>query len=368
MNSSLTAAIKMGVNMETVPWVISGRKIKVGLLGCGRIATHHLDAITKYPDQFELVAVCDSHPAAAEGVAKTYQVKQIYTSLEEMLANASIDLVVLCTPSGLHPKQVMQVAKAGKHVVTEKPMATHFEDGLQMVKACDDANVRLFVVKQNRFNPPIQALKQAIDAGRFGKIYLVSMNVFWMRSQSYYDQNPWRGTFEFDGGAFMNQASHYVDLMQWLLGSVQSVHATMGTLGRKIEAEDTGVLNLRFRQGAIGSMNVTMLTYPDNYEGGITVLGEKGTVRIGGVALNQIEHWTFDKACPEDNDIQAISYKTDSVYGFGHVPYYEALIAALSGEPSQAADGRSGLAVLELLIAAYRSARDDKTVHLPLNL
>ena len=352
---------------KKAPFVIQDRKIKVALVGCGRISKNHIDAITKHKDNIELVAVCDQNEKAAAAVADAHQAT-VYTSLETMLASAEIDLVILCTPSGLHPRQTIQVAKAGKHVLTEKPMATRWKDGLAMLEACDKANVRLFVVKQNRLNPPIQALKHAIEANRFGDIYLANVNVFWMRSQDYYNQAGWRGSFEWDGGAFMNQASHYIDLMQWLLGPVASVHAMMGTLGRKIEAEDTGVLNIRWRHGAMGSVNVTTLTYPKDYEGSITILGEKGTVRIGGVALNQIEAWTFQDALPEDKAIQSESYETESVYGFGHEPYYTQVIDCLRGKPTDVTDGRSGLAALELIVAAYRSARDDKTIHLPLEL
>lgn len=353
--------------MKKSPWTILDRKINVALVGCGRIAKNHLQALVEHKDRLSLTAVCDRDEAAAHAVAKDHNA-EVYTSLEVMLAEAEIDLVILCTPSGLHPSQTIQVAESGRHVLTEKPMATRWQDGLDMVKACDKAEARLFVVKQNRLNPPIQALKRAITEGRFGRIYMANVNVFWTRPQEYYDQGGWRGSWEWDGGAFMNQASHYVDLIQWLLGPVDSVQAMMSTLGRKIEAEDSGVLNIRWRQGTMGSVNVTMLTYPKNYEGSITLLGEKGTVRIGGVAVNEVQHWEFEDVQPEDADIQAENYATTSVYGFGHVPYYGNVIDCLQGKPADITDGRSGLACLELLIAAYRSARDDKTVHLPLEL
>jgi UDP-N-acetyl-2-amino-2-deoxyglucuronate dehydrogenase len=353
--------------MKRAPWTILDRKINVALVGCGRISKNHLQAIVEHQDRLNLTAVCDRDETAAQAVAKDHNA-QVYTNLDVMLEEADIDLVILCTPSGLHPRQAIQVAESGRHVLTEKPMATRWQDGLDMVKACDKAEVRLFVVKQNRLNPPIQALKRAITEGRFGRIYMANVNVFWTRPQDYYDQGGWRGSWEWDGGAFMNQASHYVDLIQWLLGPVDSVQAMMSTLGRKIEAEDSGVLNIRWRQGTMGSVNVTMLTYPKNYEGSITLLGEKGTVRIGGVAVNEVQHWEFEDVQPEDEGIKAENYATTSVYGFGHVPYYGNVIDCLQGKPADIIDGRSGLACLELLIAAYRSARDDKTVHLPLEL
>ena len=274
--------------------------------------------------------------------------------------------MVLATPSGLHPMQAIQAAEAGRHVVTEKPMATRWPDGLKMVEACDRAGVGLFVVKQNRLNPTLQLLKRAVEKRRFGRIYLVNVNVLWTRPQAYYDESPWRGTWEFDGGAFMNQASHYVDLLDWLVGPVESVQAYTGTLARNIQVEDTGVASLRWRSGAMGSVNVTMLTYPKNLEGSITILGEKGTVRVGGVAVNTIEQWEFADSDPDDAKAKDASYQTSSVYGHGHGLYYDNVIRALRGEEPPQTDGREGLRSLEILIAIYLSARDGKRVGLPL--
>jgi len=226
--------------------------------------------------------------------------------------------------------------------------------------------VRLFVVKQNRRNRTLQLLKQAVDKARFGRIYMVNVNVFWTRPQSYYDSAAWRGTWEFDGGAFMNQASHYIDLLDWIVGPVESVMAYTGTLARCIEVEDTGVAALKWRNGAMGTVNVTMLTYPKNLEGSITILGERGSVRIGGVAVNQIQLWNFDAPDAMDVGIDDASYQTTSVYGFGHPLYYENVINTLRGQAQPETDGREGLKSLELLIAMYLSARDGKRVNLPL--
>lgn len=251
--------------------------------------------------------------------------------------------------------------------MTEKPMATRWHDGLRMVKACDDAGVRLFVVKQNRRNATLQLLKKAVEQKRFGRIYMVNINVFWTRPQEYYDSAKWRGTWEFDGGAFMNQASHYVDLLDWLIGPIESIQAYTSTLARDIEVEDTGVLSVRWRSGALGSMNVTMLTYPKNLEGSITILGENGTVRVGGVAVNEIQHWEFAEKQPEDAQIAAANYATTSVYGFGHPLYYDNVIKVMRGEAEPETDGREGLKSLEVLIAAYLAARDGKRIALPLD-
>jgi UDP-N-acetyl-2-amino-2-deoxyglucuronate dehydrogenase len=245
-------------------------------------------------------------------------------------------------------------------------MATRWKDGLDMVRACDQVGVKLFVVKQNRRNATLQLLKQALDQGRFGKIYSVALNVFWTRPQEYYDSAKWRGTWEFDGGAFMNQASHYIDLLDWIIGPVESVAAYTGTLARQIEVEDTGVAAIRWRNGAMGTLNVTMLTYPKNMEGSITVLGEKGSVRIGGVAVNEIQIWNFSEPHEDDHKIASASYETESIYGFGHSLYYDNVIRSLFGEEEAETDGREGLKSLELLIALYLSSRDGKRVSLPL--
>lgn len=344
---------------------IVGRKIRIAIVGCGRISKNHFGSIDRHRDELELVAVCDIDPVVLADHSKRYNVPA-YRDLEEMLHRQSLDLVVLCTPSGIHASQTVAVASHKVHVITEKPMATRWNDGVRMVKACDERGVRLFVVKQNRRNTTLQLLKRAVAEGRFGKIHLVHLNVFWTRPQSYYDQgNGWRGTWEFDGGAFMNQASHYVDLLDWLIGPVEKVQAMMSTT-REIEVEDTGVLNVKWRNGALGSMSVTMLTYPENLEGSITILGEKGTVRISGLAVNDIQLWRFDEPREYDDQVQSANYQTTSVYGFGHPLYYKNVIDVLRGNAEPETDGREGLKSLELLIAAYLSARDGKTVSLPL--
>ncbi|KOR31366.1 oxidoreductase, partial [Achromatium sp. WMS2] len=315
-------------------------------------------------ENVELVAVCDNDLNVVEQHSKKYQVPG-YWLMEDMLSQHQLDLVVLCTPSGLHSNQAMLAAGSGVNVMTEKPMATRWKDGQNMVKACDKARVRLFVVKQNRRNSTLQLLKRAIDEKRFGKIHLVHINVFWTRPQSYYDQARWRGTWEFDGGALMNQASHYVDLLDWLIGPVDKVQAMTSTT-LDIQVEDTAVMNIHWRNGALGSMSVTMLTYPQNFEGSITIIGDKGTVRIGGVAVNDIQYWKFSDHRDYDNQVSDANYSTTSVYGFGHPLYYKNVIEVMQGTAMPETDGREGLNSLELIIAAYLSARDGTTVSLPL--
>lgn len=347
---------------------ILDRPIRFALVGCGRISRNHREAIAAHGERAQLVAVCDSAPEAlAQAVAATGVPG--FASLDTLLAQADADVVVLATPSGLHPQQAIAVARSGRHVLSEKPMATKLDEGMAMVRACRDAGVKLFVVKQNRLNATVQLVKRAIDEGRFGRIYMSTVNVFWTRPQSYYDAAPWRGRWDLDGGAFMNQASHYVDLLDWLVGPVDNVHAYTATLARDIEAEDTGVMSLRLRHGGLASINVTMLTYPQNLEGSITILGEKGVVKIGGTAVNKIEHWQFAQPHPDDAAVADASYalgEGGSVYGFGHPLYYDNVIRTLRGEANAAVDGYEGLRSLEILIAAYRSARDGQRVGLPL--
>ncbi len=345
---------------------ITDRKIRFALAGCGRIAANHFGSLEKHAERAELVDVCDIDPVALAAAVERTGARG-HRSLTEMLAATNADIIILTTPSGLHPRQSIECSEAGFHVLTEKPMATRWEDGLEMVRAADKAGKRMFVVKQNRRNATLQLLKQAMTEKRFGRIYMVNVNVFWTRPQEYYDAAGWRGTWEFDGGAFMNQASHYVDLLDWLIGPVESVQAYTATLERNIEVEDTGVVSVKWRSGALGSMNVTMLTYPKNMEGSITILGEKGSVRVGGVAVNEIQHWEFAEPHPMDDTIGSASYATTSVYGFGHPMYYDNVIKVMRGEADPETDGREGLKSLELLIAMYLSARDGRRVSLPLD-
>ena len=354
------------MSSKEINYPIKGRKIRIGLVGCGRISNKHFDALKKHESDFELAFVCDmdeeklAAAEAAHGVAG-------YSDLDEALKSTSVDMVTLCTPSGLHPQQAKIAAGHGVHVISEKPMAVKLNQAREMIQACEDAGVKLFIVKQNRFNATIQKVKEAIDQARFGRIFFVQVNVFWTRPQDYYDAAKWRGTWEFDGGALMNQASHYIDLLTWLIGPVDSVASHTATLDRKIEAEDTAAVSLKWRQGALGSVNVTMLTYPQNLEGSLTILGEKGTVKIGGVAVNKIETWDFAEKLPSDEGIgQQTSYQTESVYGFGHPAYYKNVIDCMRGEIPAMTSGREGAKSLELIEAIYLSAKNGQVTSLPL--
>ena len=342
---------------------VKGR-VRLALVGCGRISRNHFDAIAKVPE-LELVAVADIDVTRAEREGAAHGVPA-FASLEAMLDAVPSDLVSICTPSGLHPPHGILAAERGRHVLTEKPMAISLAGADELVQACDAAGVHLFVVKQNRLNPAIQLLKRAVDKERFGRIYMANTTVRWARPQEYYDQESWRGTWEFDGGALMNQASHYVDLMQWLVGPVESVMAKTATQARRIEAEDSGVAVLKFRSGALGVIEVNVLTYPRNIEGSITILGETGSVKVGGTAVNRVEHWQFESYDDDDKLVDAAATTPPSVYGYGHEGYYRNLLPVLRGTARADTDGRAGRKSLELILGIYESAKTGRDVPIPL--
>jgi len=341
------------------------KKVRIGLIGCGRISKNHFDAVSQIPEA-EFVEAADIIPENLQHISEQYGVKSLYANYMEMLEKEKLDLVSICSPSGMHPNMGIDVAEHKIHVLTEKPMATNIESADKLIQACDANGVRLFVVKQNRLNSTMQLLKRAVDKNRFGRIYMAQSNVFWQRPQAYYDAEKWRGTWEFDGGAFMNQASHYVDAIYWLLGNVDSVMAYTATMARRIEAEDTGCAILHFRNGIVATLNVTMLTYPKNFEGSITIIGEKGTVKVGGVAVNKIEKWEFEEYDDDDRMALDANYQPPNVYGFGHNPYYRNVVDVLLEKGVPATDGRDGRKSVEIIQAIYRSAKTGKRISLPL--
>lgn len=337
-------------------------RLRVALVGCGRISKNHFDAIARI-GALELVGVADVVPERARAAGALNAVPW-FTSLGEMLRSVECDIITVATPSGLHPEHGIEAARAGKHVVSEKPMAISLAGADALITACREAGVRLFVVKQNRLNPSIQLLRRAVEKGRFGRIHSANCTVRWSRPQEYYDQAPWRGTWAIDGGAFMNQASHYVDLVQWLAGPVESVVAITATQERRIEAEDSGAAVLRFTNGGIGVLDITMLTYPRNLEGSITILGDRGSVKIGGTAVNKVETWLFAEYDDDDKLVEAASTSPPNVYGFGHEGYYRNVVSVLRGEAEPGTDGAEGRKSLEIILAVYESARTGRAVRL----
>ncbi len=328
--------------------------IRFGLLGCGRIAKRHSDLLGgNHIDGARLTAVCDPIRSRADAIASKYGVAA-HDDIGDFLARKDIDAVAVLTPSGMHPQHVIACARAGKHVVVEKPMALRLGDADDMMRACDLAGVKLFVVKQNRFNVPVVKAREALEAGRFGRLILGTVRVRWCRDQAYYDQDDWRGTWAYDGGVLSNQASHHVDMLEWFFGDVVSVHARAITALARIEAEDTAVATLKFRNGALGIIEATTAARPRDVEGSLSVLGEKGMVEIAGFAVNEIRHWNFVDELPSDKEVrEKFSVNPPNVYGFGHQAYYQHVIDCLVHQHAALVDGLEGRKSLELISALY---------------
>lgn len=343
--------------------------IRIALVGCGRIAKRHAELLgTGQIAGARLVAVCDIVPERVQAFAEKYDVPG-FASLAELLARSNADVVAVLTPSGTHAVLAMQTARARRHVIVEKPMALTLQDADAMIEAADAAGVRLFVVKQNRFNVPVVKARQALEAGRFGQLVLGTVRVRWCRDQSYYDHDAWRGTWAQDGGVIANQASHHVDMLGWFMGPVQSVHARSARALVNIEAEDTAVATLKFRNGALGIVEATGATRPRDLEGSLSVLGAGGSVEIGGFAVNQIRHWNFVEPTSDDAQVmERFSVNPPNVYGFGHQAYYEHVVHCLRDGSEALVDGHEGRASLELVAALYESMASGKEVSLPLQV
>ena len=339
--------------------------LNFALVGCGRIAKRHSELLgfNEIKDA-KLVSVCDNVITKANKIAKQFNISA-YRDMDEMMKSESIDVVVVLTPSGLHAEHVINLSKYGKHIMVEKPMALTIEDAQNMIYACDANNVKLFVIKQNRFNVPVVKLKEALDAGRFGKLTLGTVRVRWARHQEYYDQDPWRGTWAMDGGVLTNQASHHVDMLEWMMGDVESVFAKMTTALADVETEDTAVVTLKFKNGALGIVEATTATRPINLEGSISILGETGTVVVGGVAVNEMQTWAFEDEQEGDSSVfEEFSVNPPNVYGFGHQAYYEHVVDCIVKGSANLVDGLQGRKSMELISAIYESAETGKEVFL----
>ena len=336
--------------------------LKFALVGCGRIAARHAELLGGGQIAgCRLVAVCDTKIERARAFGEKYGVP-FFVNMHQMMQDKSIDVISILTESGEHAQNVVELAKYRKHLVVEKPMALTLDDADRMIEACDSNDIRLFVVKQNRLNVPVQKLRRAIEAERFGKIFLGTVRVRWSRPQSYYDQDEWRGTWAQDGGVLTNQASHHIDLLEWMLGDVESVYAKSTTALAEIEVEDTAVVILRFRSGALGVIEATTATRPRDLEGSISILGEKGTVEIGGFAVNEMKVWQFIDEEPDDDLLTSFSVNPPNVYGFGHKAYYEQVRQTLENGGPHLVDGLEGRKSLELITAIYESIETGKEV------
>lgn len=339
--------------------------LKFALVGCGRIAKRHSELLgLGQINNASLVAVCDIDEDKAKKIGEHFNVPY-YTDMDEMMQKESIDVVSVLTESGYHAKHVINLAKYGKHIVVEKPMALTLDDADAMIQACDENGCKLFVVKQNRFNVPVVKLREAMDEKRFGKLVLGTIRVRWSRDQNYYDQAWWRGRWDMDGGVLTNQASHHVDLLEYMMGDVESVFAKSTTALVNIEAEDTAIVTLKFRNGALGIIEATTAVRPKDLEGSISILGETGTVEIGGFAVNKMLHWNFThKKDGDDEVMEKYSVNPPNVYGFGHQAYYEHVVDSILNNKKHLVDGLVGRKSLELISAIYESIETGKEVFL----
>lgn len=334
-------------------------KLRFGLIGCGRIAQRHAEHINK---QAILVAVCDTDKPKADKLADEYNAKPYY-DLTDLLkgSNGSIDVISICSPNGLHAQHAVDALRAGYHVLCEKPMAISVNDCGEMIKAAEQSNKRLFAIKQNRFNPPIVAVKQAIDEGRLGKIYSIQLSCFWNRNADYY-ANSWKGTKDLDGGTLYTQFSHFIDLLYWMIGDVKNVQSYMANYAHKgiIEFEDTGVAIMEFYNGVIGTINYTVNSYKKNMEGSLTIFGEKGTVKIGGQYLNELEYQNIEGYRIENlpEGAKANNYGTYQGSMSNHDKVYENLIAVLTNNASISTNMFEGLKTVEIIDKIYAAAKN----------
>ncbi|MEQ8239497.1 MAG: Gfo/Idh/MocA family oxidoreductase [Cyclobacteriaceae bacterium] len=332
-------------------------KIKFALIGCGRIGHRHAGHIAT---QAELVAVCDTRPERAQELAKEYNVT-VFTNLESLLlAHLDIDVISICTPNGFHASQTIACLKAGYHVLCEKPMAISVHDCGEMINTAEKMNKRLFIVKQNRFNPAIAAVKKIIDENRLGAIQSVQLSCFWNRNENYYASSDWKGTKEMDGGTLYTQFSHFIDLLYWMIGDVESVNAIISNFQHRqiIDFEDAGVVSLKFYSGAVGTINYTVNSYKQNMEGSLTIFGDKGTVKIGGQYLNKleyqkIENYEIGELAPgnpanEYGDYQGSMSNHDKVY--------QNVISVLQNNGEIATNGFEGLKTVEIIDKIYKAA------------
>nr|WP_321513246.1 Gfo/Idh/MocA family oxidoreductase [uncultured Pseudodesulfovibrio sp.] len=340
---------------------------KFALVGCGRISQKYGQLLSGGEIAGAgLTAVCDIQEERASALAEKTGVPY-FTDAHEMIRvmGEAIDVIAVLTESGNHAVLTMELAQYGKHIVVEKPMALRLEDADAMIRVCDEAGIKLFVVKQNRLNYPVIKLRQALEAGRFGKLTMGTVRVRWCRRQEYYDQDEWRGTWAMDGGVFANQASHHIDLLEWMLGEPVSVFAKSRTALVDVEVEDTGVAIITFASGAIGVVEATNATRPVDLEGSISILGEKGSVEIGGFAVNEMKVWNFETPEPGDEEVLQ-EYRTNppDVYGFGHIEYLNQVVDCIEKGSPSLVDGLEGRKSLELINAIYESIETGREVRL----
>lgn len=335
------------------------KKLRFAILGCGRISYKHVEALINNSEYATLAAVCDIDEKKAADRKEQYESKisgtevKVYTDHMEMLKNEGLDVVTIATESGYHAQHAFDCMNNGAHVLIEKPMALSVEDADAMIALAKEKGKKICVSHQNRFNPPIQKLRRAIEEGRFGRIMSGTARILWTRDMNYYKQAPWRGTEALDGGTLMNQCIHNIDLLQWMLGGseIERIHAERETFLRDIEMEDFGAILIRFKNGSIGIVEGSAVVYPKNLEETLSIFGEKGTVVIGGLAVNEIKTWQFEDE--RDYDKEDHSTDIDNVYGEGHTPLYKDFIDAINNNTEPLVNGEEGKKAMEIILRAY---------------
>lgn len=333
-------------------------KLKFAILGCGRISYKHIEALINNKEEAQLVAVCDIAEEKAAERKRQYEAVigesdvKVYTDYIKMLDSEDLDVVAIATESGYHAEHALHCLNSNAHVLIEKPMALSVQDADKMIAVAKEKNKKICVSHQNRFNPPVQKLRRALEEGRFGKLINGTARILWTRDDNYYKQAPWRGTKALDGGTLMNQCIHNIDLLQWMMGSeVERIHSERGTFLRDIEMEDFGAILIRFKNGAIGIVEGSACIYPKNLEETLSIFGEKGTVVIGGLAVNEIKTWQF--ADQRDYDREDNSADVDSVYGSGHTPLYKDFINAIKNNTEPLINGEEGKKAMSIILKAY---------------
>lgn len=332
-----------------------GDVLTFGLIGCGRIAPRHAQSIRDLLGA-RLAAVADVVETRVRHFAEEYGAEP-YLDYRALLERPDIDIVNICTPSGMHARMTIDALNAGKHVVVEKPMALTLQDADQMIAAARANARRLCIVLQNRYNPPMQDLRRVVDSGRLGRLLLGNATVRWYRPQEYYDDG-WHGTWAMDGGALMNQSIHHIDALQWLMGDVESVFAHTATLAHGMEAEDTGVGVIRFKNGALGGVEGSTITYPENLEGSVALFGEHGSVKVGGTALNRKVFWKVAGELEHERELLTREeVDPPSIYGYSHKSVLADMMAAVQEDREPKTDGNEGRRSVALVLALYESAR-----------
>ena len=351
-------------------------KMKLAIIGCGRISYKHIEALVNNQKEVELVSLCDTVLSKANERKQEYIDKMgyelpvnLYDDYKKMLENEDIDIVSIATESGYHSEIAIYAMNKKKHVIVEKPMALSIEDAKNMIATAKKNGVKLCVSHQNRFNKSVQMLRKSVDDNRFGKLINGTARILWNRNDGYYTQAPWRGTWKLDGGTLMNQCIHNIDLLQWMLGGeVDTVYSQCDTFMRNIEAEDFGAIMIRFKNGAIGIVEGSACVFPKNLEETLSIFGEKGTVCIGGIAVNKIENWRFgDGLDSEEAIIKCQEEDPDSVYGFGHTLLYKDMLEAIKENREPLINGEEGIKGLSIILAAYKSRKTGLPVKFPLD-